>query len=69
MKTCLGSLLLVPVLLALIITAVYHISVNGELQFEQRDTNEQYINTERSYRPQIPPPAKKATVPTPTSQS
>lgn len=54
MKTCLGSLLLIPVLLALVATAVYHISVNAELQFEQKDTNEQYINTERSYRPQIP---------------
>ncbi len=55
MKTCLGSLLLIPIILALIATAVYHISVNSELQFEQRDTNEHYINTERSYRPQIPP--------------
>ena len=53
MKTCLGSLLLVPVILALVITAVYHTSVNSELQFEQRDTNAQYINTSRSYRPQI----------------
>lgn len=54
MKTCLGSLLLIPVIIALIITAVYHTSVNSELQFEPRDTNAQYINTERSYRPQIP---------------
>ena len=53
MKTCLGSLLLVPVILALVITAVYHTSVNSELQFEKRDTNAQYINTARSYRPQI----------------
>ena len=53
MKTCLGSLLLVPVILALVITAIYHTSVNSELQFEQRDTNAQYINTARSYRPQI----------------
>lgn len=60
MKTCLGSLLLIPVILALVATAVYHISVNAELRFEPRDTNEQYINTERSYRPQIPsaPPAQ-----------
>ena len=68
MKTCLGSLLLVPVILALVITAVYHTSVNSELQFEQRDTNAQYTNTARSYRPQIkeaekpvtPAPAKAA---------
>ena len=53
MKTCLGSLLLVPVILALVITAVYHTSVNSELQFEQRDTNAQYINTARSYRPPV----------------
>lgn len=66
MKTCLGSLLLIPVILALIVTAVYHISVNAELQFEQRDTNEQYINTERSYRPQLPP---KQTPPTPGNKA
>lgn len=58
MKTCLGSLLLVPVILALVITAIYHTSVNSELQFEQRDTNAQYINTARSYRPQIKEPEK-----------
>lgn len=51
MKTCLGSLLLVPVIVALVLTAVYHTSVNGEVRFEQRDTNAQYINTARSYRP------------------
>ena len=60
MKTCLGSLLLVPVILALVITAVYHTSVNSELQFEKRDTNAQYINTSRSYRPQIKEAEKTA---------
>ena len=60
MKTCLGSLLLVPVILALVITAVYHTSVNSELQFEKRDTNAQYINTTRSFRPQIKEPEKPA---------
>lgn len=63
MKTCLGSLLLVPVILALVITAVYHTSVNSELQFEQRDTNAQYINTARSYRPQIKEAEKPVTPP------
>lgn len=63
MKTCLGSLLLVPVILALVITAVYHTSVNSELQFEPRDTNAQYINTARSYRPQIKEPQKPAEAP------
>ncbi|MCQ2364529.1 MAG: hypothetical protein MJ051_03110 [Akkermansia sp.] len=51
MRTCLGSLLLVPVMLALVLTVVYHTSVNQEMRFEQRDTNAQYINTARSYRP------------------
>lgn len=71
MKTCLGSLLLVPVILALVITAIYHTSVNSELQFEQRDTNAQYINTARSYRPQIKEaekPAPQAPSSTPSGQ-
>ncbi len=55
MKTCLGSLLLVPTLLALVGTAIYHISVNSELSFEERDTNTEYINVNRSYRPQVKP--------------
>ncbi len=55
MKTCLGSLLLLPTIAAIMATVVYHASVNGELRFEQRDTNMEYINTNRSYRP----PAKK----------
>lgn len=63
MKTCLGSLLLVPVILALVITAVYHTSVNSELQFEQRDNNAQYINTARSYRPQVKEPAEPVPAP------
>lgn len=53
MKTCLGSLLLLPTLAAVIITVIYHTSVNSELRFEQRDSNEEFINTRRSYRPQI----------------
>lgn len=68
MKSCLGSLLLVPVILALVITAVYHTSVNSELQFEQRDTNAQYINTARSFRPQIKEAEKPAT-PVPRKES
>lgn len=56
MKTCLGSLLL-PVILALAGTAVYHASVNGELKFELRDSSEEYINTRRSYRPAPPKPS------------
>lgn len=55
MKTCLGSLLLLPTIVAILATVVYHASVNGELRFEQRDTNTEYINTNRSYRP----PAKR----------
>ncbi len=55
MKTCLGSLLLVPTLMALVGTAIYHLSVNSELRFEERDTNTEYINIHRSYRPQVKP--------------
>lgn len=51
MKTFLGSLILIPIISALVLTAVYHTSVNGEVRFEQRDNNAQYINTARSYRP------------------
>ncbi len=63
MKTCLGSLLLVPVIIILVVTVIYHASVNSELRFEQRDTNAQYINTARSYRPQIKVPPKQAAPP------
>ncbi len=55
MKTCLGSLLLVPTLLALVGTAIYHVSVNSELCFEERDAHTEYINVNRSYRPQTKP--------------
>ncbi len=58
MKTCLGSLLLVPTLLALVGTVIYHFSVNSELCFEERDTLTEYINVNRSYRPQLKPAAK-----------
>ena len=51
MKTCLGSLLLIPTLAAVVLTVVYHTSVNGELKFEQRASETEYINTARSYRP------------------
>lgn len=63
MKTCLGSLLLVPVIIILVVTVIYHASVNSELRFEQRDTNAQYINTARSYRPQIKVTPKQAAPP------
>ena len=51
MGTCLGSLLLIPTLLAVALMVFYHASVNGELRFEPRDANTEYINTNRSYRP------------------
>lgn len=53
MKTCLGSLLLLPTLAAVVLTVVYHASVNAELRFEQRDSDSEYINTARSYRPPV----------------
>ena len=51
MKSCLASLLLLITLGGLIITVVYHASVNSELRFETRDSHVEYINTRRSYRP------------------
>lgn len=62
MKTCLGSLLL-PIVLALVGTAIYHASVNGELKFELRDSSEEYINTRRSYRPAPPKPSAPKVAP------
>lgn len=53
MKTCLGSLLLIPTLAAVVLTVVYHASVNAELRFDQRDSDTEYINTARSYRPPV----------------
>lgn len=37
--------------LGIIVTVVYHTFVNAELRFEPRDSHEEYINTQRSYRP------------------
>lgn len=53
MKSCLGGLILFLTVVALIATVFYHTSVNSELRFEPRDANAEYINTRRSYRPQI----------------
>lgn len=52
MKSCLGTLVLSVIVLAIIITVVYHMSVNSELRFETRDSHVEYINPRRSYRPQ-----------------
>lgn len=60
MKTCLGTLILVPAILGLALTVVYHASMDADLKFEERDTNAQYINTERSYRPAQHADAAKA---------
>ena len=51
MKTCLGTLILVPAILGLAVTVAFHASMDADVRFEERDTNAQYINTERSYRP------------------
>lgn len=53
MKGCLAGMVLLLVVLSLVITIFYHVSVNSELRFEPRDANAEYINTRRSYRPQI----------------
>ena len=55
MKSCLGTLALAITGLAIIITVVYHTSVNSELRFETRDSHMEYINTRRSFRPQYVP--------------
>lgn len=59
MKSCLGTLALAVTGLAIIITVVYHASVNSELRFEPRNSHEEYINTRRSYRPQAGPRERK----------
>ena len=65
MKSFLGGLLLLIAIMALVLTMVYHTSVNSELRFEPRDSHEEYINTRRSYRPRItktpPPPSSVPT--------
>lgn len=56
MKSCLGTLALAVTGLAVVITVVYHASVNSELRFEPRNSQEEYINTRRSFRPQVQQP-------------
>lgn len=64
MKSCLGSLVLVVTVAAIIITMVYHTSVNSELRFETRDSHVEYINTRRSYRPRnVPPREQRPAIP------
>lgn len=63
MKSCLGSLVLIVVLLSVTITVVYNMSVNSELRFEPRDSHVEYINTRRSYRPKAPRPAPQQSAP------
>ena len=53
---------------AVVITMVYHTSVNAELRFEPRDSHEEYINTRRSFRPRRTqgtptPPVKEIKLP------
>lgn len=55
MKSCLGSLVLLVAVVAVVLTAAYHASVNSELRFEQRDSHVEYINTNRSFRPRKVP--------------
>lgn len=62
MKSCLGTLALAITGLAIVITVVYHASVNSELRFETRDSHVEYINTRRSFRPQNVPQQQKKTI-------
>ncbi len=54
MKTCLGMLLMLPALIGLAVTGVYHVSVNSSLHFEKLDSQEDYVNKHRSYAPADP---------------
>ncbi|HIX20402.1 MAG TPA: hypothetical protein H9862_07370 [Candidatus Akkermansia intestinigallinarum] len=54
MKTCLGMLLMLPALIGLAVTGVYHVSVNSSLNFEKLDSQEDYVNKHRSYAPADP---------------
>ncbi len=55
MKSFLGVLILVLTALSIVLTIVYHTSVNADLRFEPRVSHEEYINTRRSYRPRRVP--------------
>lgn len=52
MRTCLGLLFLFAVLTETVLTVVYHTCVNSGIRFEQKESNSEFINTRRSYRPQ-----------------
>ncbi len=51
MRTCLGLLLLLLVLGAIVFTVIYHASINADVRFERKETNTEFINTRRSFRP------------------
>ena len=68
MKSFFGALFLMITGGAVVITMVYHTSVNAELRFEPRDSHEEYINTRRSFRPRRTqstptPPVKEIKLP------
>lgn len=52
MRTCLGLLFLLAVLAETVLTVVYHTCINSGIRFEQKESNSEFINTRRSYRPQ-----------------
>lgn len=52
MRTCLGLLFLFAVLTETVLTVVYHTCINSGIRFEQKESNSEFINTRRSYRPQ-----------------
>ncbi len=52
MRTCLGLLFLFAVLAETVLTVAYHTCVNAGIRFEQKESNLEFINTRRSYRPQ-----------------
>lgn len=52
MRTCLGLLFLLAVVAETVGTVVYHTCINSGIRFEQKESNSEFINTRRSYRPQ-----------------
>lgn len=51
MQTCLGLLMLLLVLVSTAFTVVYHTSINATIRFDRKETNTEFINTRRSFRP------------------
>lgn len=67
MRTCLGLLFLFAVLAETALTVAYHTSINAGIRFEQKESNLEFINTRRSYRPQACSRAEALPAPIPVA--